>query len=645
MKIKKIIAILLSVSFVCSVLTACSSKKVDEAAATTTTTKVVEVTDKDDDVKVAVEDEGDGTIELTDKSGNVLTIVPVYNCDGVTIIAGYIESAKDKNGKALTEKEYEYIKTVIALDVDKENNITLRYSADNKLVTMTALCDKNGYIIALQDSIDIDKDKDTEEYFKVSTKLDSQKNLFIKLEKDDKGKLINVTVEKSADKKTTTVVDETGKKTTATDSKSSVNLTVIVEDANKNNNSNSGGNNTNSVQNQNQSGNNNGNNNGGNNGGNSGDNTPSEPEKELDYIPIILKDNGKVACSASNVTVNEASALNGGTEVIINGAGEFSKYYVTSETNIFTGQLEFRFSVDENVEVKVYNVSISTQKKTAIKFTNVDSEKEKEADSEESGVGGNTGSSAVTAAPSVEFSITGTNSFKANGSGKNGTIYSECRLAIKGHGSADIDGGQNLSGICSTESMTIKNATLNITSNTKQGISCDKKVTIGAGVTLNTNTKGDGIHCNKFEFNGAKTENAPESKITIKSLYDTNCADGIDSDEQILITGGTLNVVALTDGKYALKVRKVLKNNPNGIFKINGGTVTASGAQNTPLQNGAQKAVLATSASACTFTVGSVKSASAKSFICSPANVDDVTSSITGKKDVIWSSNVGTVSF
>lgn len=636
MKIKKLIAILLSVSFVCSVLTACSSKKVDEAAATTTT-KVVEVTDKDDEVKAEVEDEEDGTIELTDKSGNVLTIVPVYNSDGVTIIAGYIESVKDKNGKALTEKEYEYIKMVIALDVDNENNILLRYSADNKFITMMAMSDKNGYIIALQDSIDIDKDKDTQEYFKVSTKLDSQKKLFIKLEKDDKGKLINVTVETSADKKTTTVIDETGKKTTASDSKNSVNLTVVVEEAKKEDS-------TTTTTKKNPPQNNTGGNSG--NGGNSGSDTPTKPEEKLDYIPIVLKDNGKVACSAENVTVNEASAVNGGTEVIINGAGEFSKYYVTSETNIFTGQLEFRFSVDEDVEVKVYNVSISTSKKTAIKFTNVDSEKEKESDNEETGVGGNTGSSAVTAAPSVEFSITGTNSFKANGSGKNGTIYSECKLAIKGHGSADIDGGQNLSGICSTESMTIKNATLNITSSAKQGISCDKKLTIDAGVTLNTNTKGDGIHCNKFEFNGAKTETAPESKITIKSLYNTNCADGIDSDEQIIVTGGTLNVIALTDGKYALKVRKVLKGNPKGIFKINSGTVTASGSQNTKPQNGTQKAVLATSASACTFAVGSVKSAdNAKSFICSPASVDDVTSSVSGKKDVIWSSNVGTVNF
>lgn len=652
MTIKKTIAVLLTVSILCAVLTACSPKKADETAATTTS-KVVEVKDKDDAVKVTVDDEEESTIELKDKSGNVLTIVPVYNTDGVSVVAGYIESAKDKNGKALTQKTYPYIKTVVALNVDKEKNCSLRYSSDNKLVTMTALSDKNGYIIAIQDTIDIDRDKNTQEYFKVTTKLDSHKNLFIKLEKDEKGKLINVTVEKSQDKKTTTVVDENGKKTEASDSKNSKNLSQVVEDAKKEtlstNKKPSSQNNGGSNNSNNNSGNSNGNgNNSGsqNQGGNSGSNNPTSPQEQIDYIPIVLKDNGKVDCNASNVTVKEASAVNGGTEVIVNGAGEFSKYYVTSRTDVFAGQLEFRFSVEEDVEVKVYNVNISTSKKTAIKFTNADAEKDKESDGEETGVGGTTGSSTVTAAPSVEFSITGdNNSFRAGGSGKNGTIYSECKLGIKGHGTAKIDGGESLSGICSTESITIKNASLNIISKAKQGISCDKKVTVEAGANLNIESTGDGIHCNKFEFEGAKTETAPEAKIKIRSFNETNCADGIDSDEIILITGGTLDVSALTRGKYALKVRKVIKGNPKGIFRINGGKVTASGNQNAPLQSGTQKAVSVKSSKECIFTVGNVKSESANAFICSPVSVNRVTSSSGSTKDITWNANLGTVSF
>jgi hypothetical protein len=622
MTIKKITAVLLSVLLICTVFCACSSKDID---AVETTKAVEEVTDADDSLKVETDDES-YTVELTDNDGNVLTIVPIYNSDGVSVIAGYVESAKDKTSKDLTQKEYQYIKAVVALDVDSENNCVLKYS-DNKLQTIEALSDDKGYIIALQDALDIDKDKDTKEYFKVVTKLDSKNNLFIKLDKDEKGNLINVTVqvEEKNNKKTITVVDSTGKKTTATSSTSAKNLAEVVKEKDT----------TTTTTKKSES----------------NKNTTTSNKKEqttstskVDYVSIVLKNNGKVACDAKNVTVNEASALNGGTEIIVDGAGEYNKYYVTSETGTFAGQIEFRLSVDEEVEVKFNNVSISTSKKTAVKFTNVDSEADKETDSEESGVGGNSGNSANAPAPSVELSITGENSFKANGSGKNGTIYSECKLAIKGHGSADIDGGQSLSGICSTESITIKNATLNIESRAKQGISCDKKVTVSTGATINISSIGDGIHCNKFEFNGSESE-AEDSVISIKSMNPNDSADGIDADEQIIINGGTLDVVAPTSGKYALKVRKVIKGNSKGIFKINGGTVTASGSQNTPLQSGSQKAVLVTSTKATVFTVGKVSSQSTTSFICSPVSAKSVSNANGDSKDISWSSNAGKVVF
>lgn len=641
MKTKKITAILLSLVLMCTSFSACSSGKSDETAATTT--KVVEVTDKDDDVKVNAEEEKDTTIELTDKEGNILTVVPIFNSDGVTVIAGYIEAAKDKSGKELTQKEYPYIKTVAAVDIvktDDDTSYDFKYSADNKFITMTALSDDKGYIIAIQDAIDIDGDKDTKEYFKVVTKLDSSSNLFIKLDKDDKGNLINVNVQTDSDKKTVTVTDSTGKKITATDTKQAKNLTEVVEEdkkekeENKNNNSNQDNNKNQDT----------GNNQSGNQDDKKDDpTTPSNADPTVEYTAIVLKDNGKVSCDADNVTIN-GNLATGGTEIIINGAGEYSKYYVTSETGTFLGKIEFRFSVGEDVEVKFNNVNISSENKTAVKFTNVDSEVDKEVDGEETGVGGTTGSDVETAVPEVELSFTGANSFKANGSGKNGTIYSECRLAIKGHGSAEIDGGDSLSGICSTESITIKNSTLAITSRAKQGISCDKKVTVNTGTSIDIESTGDGIHCNKFVFNGS-ADGESDSTIKIRSMNSVSCADGIDSDEQIIINGGTLDVVALTTGKYALKCRKVIKGKPNGIFTINGGTVTSAGNQNTPLQNGSQKAVLITSSKPSEFTVGNVKSESCNSFLCSPVSANSVSSSNGGTKDISWSSNKATVNF
>lgn len=618
---KKIISIIAVTAICCSAFSACSAKQ--ETAVTTT--QVVEVEDADDDIKMTVSDETQATLEVADNNGNTLTVVPVYNTDGITAIAGYIEKAVDKNGKELDEKSYADLKGVVAMEINQEGKGVFKYTNDKKFISLEANCDEKGYIIALQDSIDIDGDKDTEEYFKVVTKLDTQNNLFIKLDKDENGKPINVTVTKEEDG-TVVVTDETGKKQTAVDSKDSVNLIEISENQDDKKPSNNNGSNNSSSGNQNS---------------NSSNNTPSDNEPAVDYTSIVLMDNGKVACDADNVTINEASALNGGTEVVIEGAGEHSKYYVTSQTSVFAGQLEFRFSVDEAVEVKVYNVDISTSKKTAIKFTNVDTESEKEDDTEEvAGDNSQSGTSAITPAPEVEFSITGTNSFKASGSGTNGTIYSECKLGIKGHGTANIDGGPNLSGICSTESIDIKNATLNITSDAKQGISCDKKVTVKGGATINIESLGDGIHCNKFETDPLETGET-DSVINIKSISSAQGADGIDANDYIIIDSGKINVVSLTAAKYGLKVRNVNQGKTNGYFEINNGTVTAVGSLNSNLTKCAQKTLLARARQNTIFTVGDVVSASeSKSFVCSPVNATIVTDSKGQERILEFENNI-----
>lgn len=704
MNIKKLISLLIVVAICCGSFAACSANKKETAV---TTTKVVEVKDADDDVKMTVSDESETTLEVKDNQGNVLTIVPVYNTDGKTMIAGYVEKAADKNGKNLDEKSYAYLKAVIAMSMNSQGQGVIKYTSDKKFVTLEAECDEKGYIVAIQDSIDVDGDKDTKEYFKVVTKLDTNSNLFIKLDKDEKGNLINVEVKKD-NKGNAVVTDETGKKQTVVNSQKSVNLVEIVKEdkekkkaqassstsssTNQNSsssgagssnsgtgnlgsgtgstgsgvgntgsgtgssgsgtgnsgtgtgNSGSGAGNSSSGTGNSGSGSNSGTGSGSNSGSSSSESTGNQ--QTVDYTSIVLMDNGKVACDADNVTINEASALNGGTEVIVNGGGTHNKYYVTSQTSVFTGQIEFRFSIDEAVEVKVYNVDISTSKKTAIKFTNVDSESEKENDTEEvAGDNSQSGSSAITYAPDVEFSITGSNSFEAAGSGKNGTIYSECKLAIKGHGSATIDGGENLSGICSTESIDIKNATLNITSKAKQGISCDKKVTVKGGATINIESKGDGIHCNKFETDPLAAGET-DSVINIKSLSDVQGADGIDANDYIIIESGKINAVSLTAQKYGLKVRNVNEGKSNGYFEINGGTVTAVGSLNSNLTKCSQKTLWAKSRQNTIFTVGSVASSNAnKAFICSPVKADSVTNSKGSQREIRWAGNIGTVSF
>lgn len=613
MKFKKTISILLAAVITATAFTACSKQEGKPAAESPS--NVVEVTDADDGSEETVDTE-DTTFEVTDKDGNILTLIPIYHSDGTTIIAGYVEAVKDKDGKSLDEKSYAYLKQVIAVESDEEGNFSIKM-ADDKPVTLTALVDDKGNVIALQDALDLDNDKDVTEYFKATTTADSANNLFIRLDKDDKGNLVNVTVEtrKEGSKTVTEVKTSDGKKQTVSKSTEAPNLIVshppkkTGETTTKKKDETT----TKKPSDENPAK---------PNGGNDTPVTP-DPTPTVDYTAIVLKKNGEVACDASNVTVS-GSAATGGIEVVVNGAGEHSKYYVTSETDTFYGQMEFRFHIDEDVEVKFYDVTLNADKKTALKFTDADREKDKENDGEEIGTGGSIGSGVEVAAPKVELSFTGSNSFKANGSGKNGTIYSECKLAIKGHGSATIDGGQNLSGICSTESMSIKNATLNITSAAKQGISCDRKVTVNGGATININSKGDGIHCNKFLYNGYNTTDG-KSTITINSLYNTGCADGIDTDDYIIINGGDLFITALSEYKYALKVRKVINLNPKGQFEINGGLVEASGSNNSRLTSCGQSTVTVKGMQATTYTVNDyVSSGGAKAFICSPSGASVV---------------------
>ncbi len=613
MKLKKTISILLAAVITATAFTACSKQEGKPAAESPS--NIVEVTDADDGDKETVDTE-DATFEVTDRSGNVLTLIPIYHSDGTTIIAGYVEAAKDKDGKSIDEKSYAYLKQVIAVESDEEGNFSIKM-ADDKPVTLTALVDDKGNVIALQDALDLDNDKDVTEYFKATTTADSANNLFIRLDKDDKGNLVNVTVEtkKEGNKTVTEVKTSDGKKQTVSKSTEAPNLIVshppkkTGETTTKKKDETT----TKKPSDENPAK---------PNGGNDTPVTP-DPTPTVDYTAIVLKKNGEVACDASNVTVS-GSAATGGIEVVVNGAGEHSKYYVTSETDTFYGQMEFRFHIDEDVEVKFNDVRLNADKKTALKFTDADREKDKENDGEEIGTGGSIGSGVEVAAPKVELSFTGSNSFKANGSGKNGTIYSECKLAIKGHGSATIDGGQNLSGICSTESMSIKNATLNITSAAKQGISCDRKVTVNGGATININSKGDGIHCNKFLYNGYNTTDG-KSTITINSLYNTGCADGIDTDDYIIINGGDLFITALSEYKYALKVRKVINLNPKGQFEINGGLVEASGSNNSRLTSCGQSTVTVKGMQATTYTVNDyVSSGGAKAFICSPSGASVV---------------------
>ncbi len=644
MKLRKLTAILLAVVCVCSVFSACSK----EEPANKPETTVAEVIDADDKTEMDIDSDEKTTVDITDNKGNVLTIVPVYNSDGSTVFAGYVEIAKDKAGKALDGKTCSYLKKVIAINVNAENNFLISYDEKKNPVVLDSVTDnKTGYIIAIQDKLDLDKDKDTKEYFKSVTIIDDKGNIFIKLDKDEKGRLVNadVDVSKNGEIKVTTA---DGKIVTAKKTEQASNLKDVAhkvveekkeekakEDTNKQNSNKPAS----------------------SSGGQPQDNKPStdenpqkpqdntqKPEPQLEYNTIVLKSGNNYATDADNVT-GKTNSL-GTFEIKVDGPGKYNKYVVTSDGNsTFTGKLEFELKTTEEVEVKFMNVNISTNGKTAVKFTNLDRVVNKDSDAE--GNIGSEGSDAGTAvdvpAPKVEVSFPeGTTSkIKANGSGTNGSLYSECKLGLKGYGTAQIDGGQNLSGICCTESIKIKNVKLNILSDSKQGISCDKKVTVESG-TINIKSKGDCIHCNKFEMYGGNAE--------LNSLNAINCSDGIDSNDYILIKGGELNITALTQNKYSMKVRKIVKENPKGYFQIDGGKVVANGGSGQIQKiTGAQKTVFTYATGPTQFTAGNYKSANgAISLICSPCDVSTVTvptdavaRPAQATRKVNWSGNYG----
>lgn len=631
MKIKRIVSCILVLVLIVSTFCACSAvtpEDADELIA-----NVQNAVDGDDDTQMEIDSNENSTVEVTDNNGNILTIVPVYDCDGTTPIAGYIETAKDKNGNVLDSKAYPLLKSVIAVEINTDNDFLIRYDESKAPIVLDSESDeKTGYIIAIKDTIDIDGNKNVDEYFQCETIIDKKGNIFIKLSMDENKKRINVEV-KTNEAGVTEVITADGKKKPAVNTNKAQNLKDVASQTAQNNapsttNQSSNGSTTTKPA-----------SNGGSGSSNTEpttdkpqDTTPQPADPTVDYCTIVLGTGTKYVTDADNVEgKNNAS---GSYEVKVSGPGKYSKYVVSSEPGTtFTGKLEFQLHTTEEIEVKFVNVNISANAKTAVKFANLDRVVNKGSDSE--GDVGSEGSDVGTAvdipAPQVEVSFPeGTSStIKANGSGNNGSIYSECKLGLKGYGSAVINGGQNLSGICCTESVKIKNVKLNIVSSAKQGISCDKKVTVESG-EIHTETKGDGIHCNKFEMYGGN--------VDLNSLYTYECCDGIDSNDYVLIKGGVLNITALTGGKYSIKVRKILKSNPKGYFQIDGGTVTASGGQGQVqdvVGTQAAKSVFVTCTKPMQFTVGEYKSsAGASSFICSPTDATQATISNNQTKNL-----------
>lgn len=315
-------------------------------------------------------------------------------------------------------------------------------------------------------------------------------------------------------------------------------------------------------------------------------------------ITINLTKNGNAQCSSSNVTIDAPSGLETQGTVYIEKGGD---YIITSDTDTWHGQIVIKLQNTESANIRFENVNISTTKPNAIKIIDASINAERsfiEADASTPGTSTDTDNtlrdemkdvSKNDKAPNVDLSFpTGTSSsFTTNANALSGVIYNESKLTIKGNGKVDVSATTNRNNaICSTKSITFKNVTANLTTaannstsslSSARGIFTFSKVNIESG-SLNIKTNGDGIRCEEYNSTGGST--------TITS----SASDGIDADDAIIITDGTVKVIALK--KSSFKVRRVnnqeLINNgdknvkaDDGIkkadhtFKIDGGTVWA----------------------------------------------------------------------
>lgn len=572
MKLKKILSIVMAV-VLCFSLASCSGldAQVDQK---------LDVTQIKEEQKEEQKSEKilHPKVTVSDKSGNTLTVVTIYNKDGVSVIGGYIESAVDSSGKALNKKSFEYIGKVIALSKDEKENYTITYTKDSKFVVCDALFDEESNIVALQDAIDIDADKDKKEYFQVLSQVDEQGNLFIKLDTDEKGKLINVKIEKDKDGNEA-VRDEDGKKV------------VVSHEGAQNSNPSNAEETTNSG---------------------SSNNTTNTTESGSSTTPqrenlITLSKNSTASTTAkSGVVISNAL-------VTINKP---NNYVINSDTKEWHGRIVVDLPNTASCEIRFEDVNISYNKGNIlqIKDSSVQTNRdflETEGEATDAMDDAIKEIADTEEAPYVDLVFpTGTSStFHSTANSYTGVIYNESRLTIKGNGSLTVESRTNADNcLCSTKRVTIKNVTLDMTtaantsthklasaSGSAKGIFSYGKVTIESG-KINIKTNGDAIRADDFYVKGGVT-----------NLFSSAC-DGVDTDDRIHITGGNITSIALE--KSAFKVRRV-NNTINGVvdaklkvrldengqmrdyFKITSGTVIGESKKMTEVTIADQANILA----------------------------------------------------
>lgn len=578
MKRKKILSLILASIFIISCFAGCSAQQAEK-----TTSSAARVTEKAETTAQAPVslDEEIVSFTVTDKDRNILTLVPIFDKDASTIVAGYIMSVTDRNGKELTAKLYPLLNSVVSVTT-ADGKLNLDTDSKGELISVETYSDTDGNLIAIKDVKDVNSNKNTDEFLKLNSVKDSNKITQYVIE--------YTVVKVSKDKNNNSYVTEGKKKTEAkiVDSSNTAATDKVKKDTKNNEN-------TIAKENESTTSNSSGNNESGTSKPSGEAGTTTSPAEQDDTINIILKKNRTASCSSSDVAISTG-------QVNIKKGGN---YRFTSETDDWHGQITVELENTENCELRFEDVNITNDTKNIIQIIDksITSDRnflEAEADIDTAASNEIKDVSEKDSAPNVDISFpTGTSStFSTSANSYTGVLYNESKLTIKGNGSAVFAATKNANNcICTTKSITIKNVNLTLTtaqndntqslaktSGSAKGIFSYSKVTVESG-KLTVKSNGDCIRCDDFYLNGGTAD--------LKS----SACDGIDADDAIIISGG--NITSIATQKYCYKVRRVnnteefLRNGrvragADDCFRINGGTVLGEGFRISSLSNAFQ---------------------------------------------------------
>lgn len=570
--LKKIIAVFTAVSVMACCFAGCSGK--DEPAADTTVSTTVTTTTQQAVSAVDVSKSAEQEIISftgTDKDGNTLNLVPVFDNDGKTIIAGYITSVTNQAKQLLNANQYKLLNCVVGASL-ADGKIVLDTDKNKNLVQIESYSDMQGNLVCIRDTKDLNKNKNTAEFIKIISGIDSNK-IKIYMAFAAAGKKYQTVTISSENKKF--YMTDNGKKTEV----KVVNAlnTAVSRTVSKDANDNKKKSKTTTTKKK-------------------TDKKGKTTAPSDGYINIKLLKNRAAECNSPNVTLSTG-------KVVITKGGN---YKFTSSTDNWHGQIELRLSNTEKAELRFEDVKISNDSENILRIidTSITSDR---SFIEAEAMAGTAADDAIKEvadndkAPNVDISFpTGTKSiFETSVNSYTGVIYNEAKLTIKGNGSAQINSTRNANNcICSTKSITVKNVRLSLTTaqnastsnlaestGSAKGIYSYSKVIMESG-SLNIKSNGDAIRCDSFTSNGGTT--------TVKS----SACDGIDADDAIVLSGGTVKSVALQ--KSCFKVRRVnntekgynkgIRPGKGDTFKITKGTVIGESKKITTVQKASTQA-------------------------------------------------------